>query len=318
MQRSDLMKGAWRRLRPFAMLAMLAAIAMVVARYIADNWGLVTDHQWHIELPWLLVALLCMSVFYIGLALGWQRVITWNGTIVPLRDSLWVWSRSSLARYLPTPVWAAASRIYLTTRLGASWRGASVSYGAEIVGSVAGAFAIGLLAVQVWLGASRGVYIFAAVAATVVVLPLIYETSRRLLLRINVVLKCGLSSLVGWSFLFAVTFLIYGVANIFVLKSLASPVPAAHLVIGVSALAWGIGTLNVLSPSGIGTREIILVYGLQNYINPPELLALSVVSRLAAVLGELILFGAIYGLVVARRHPSPTMVEAPASLQEDH
>ena len=81
------------------MLAMLAAIAMVVARYIADNWGLVTDHQWHIELPWLLVALLCMSVFYIGLALGWQRVITWNGTIVPLRDSLWVWSRSSLALF---------------------------------------------------------------------------------------------------------------------------------------------------------------------------------------------------------------------------
>ena len=64
-------------------------------------------------------------------------------------------------------------------------------------------------------------------------------------------------------------------------------------VIGVAALAWALGTLNVFSPSGVGTRELVLIYGLQGFVGPAELLALSAMVRLAAVAGELLLFSAL-------------------------
>jgi uncharacterized membrane protein YbhN (UPF0104 family) len=65
----------------------------------------------------------------------------------------------------------------------------------------------------------------------------------------------------------------------------------------VTSLAWALGTLNVFSPSGIGTRELIVIYGLQGYVDPPSLLALTALTRLAAVAAELILFGMLAMLV---------------------
>ena len=71
--------------------------------------------------------------------------------------------------------------------------------------------------------------------------------------------------------------------------------PPWNLVLGVSALAWALGTLNIFSPSGLGTREVVLIYGLRGYLSPPELIAFSASMRLIAVAGELIVLAIGYG-----------------------
>jgi len=272
----------------------MAATGFVVVRYTAHNWEQMKGYSWQMDWVWVPAAVVTMSVFFLGLAIGWRSVVAWHDTALPWNSSLWVWVRSSFTRYLPTPIWAIASRIYLTTQLGVPWRVAAFSLAGELVGSIGGAFAIALLAVSLWFSISTLFLIAGVVGSVVVILPIAYSCSLSLTRRFNVLPSCSLYGLAGWSAQYAITFAVFGVANILVLKSLGFNVPPINLILGVSALAWAIGTLNVFSPSGLGTREIILALGLGSYLPPPELLAFGIGSRLAAVFGELFLFSCIY------------------------
>jgi hypothetical protein len=175
------------------------------------------------------------------------------------------------------------------------------SFGAELAGTVSGALAVSLWALPTWIEVSLIVCFLAFTSVVLFVLPLCYEAVRQLMSRTSVLLECNINSLIVWSCLYAVAFIAYGMAHIFVLQGLSVPLPPTNLVLGVSALAWAVGTLVFLTPSGLGTRELILIYGLQNYIEPPELLALAIMSRFLIMFGELILFASTFILVASRR-----------------
>jgi len=162
------------------------------------------------------------------------------------------------------------------------------------MGSISGALAIALLSVSVWVEFPTLLYIPIVAGVVVVVLPVAYTIVLRLLQRLMETPSIDLKDLIGWSVQYAGVFVIFGLANVFVLQALDLNVPPIHVVIGVSTLAWALGTLNIFTPSGLGTREFILAIGLENYLEPPELLALGVGSRLVALSGELLMFGAIF------------------------
>lgn len=295
---------------------MLATVFLVIGQYLARNWALVTGHQWHFDWPWIGVTVFAMWFFLVSIASAWHRTVVWNGTAAPWSAGLWAWSRSSLARYLPTPLWMTGSRIYLTVQLGASWRHAILSYGAEMAGSLGGASGVALLALPAWVEVSSRFSVIIAGLVILVALPFIYLASVRLLHYLNLIPKWGFVSLVGWSCLFAIAFLLYGTAHIFVLHSLGVSIPPFNLVIGVSVTAWALGTLNILTPSGLGTREIILVHGLETYVSPPDLIALAVVSRLVVVLAELLLFASIYMLASIRKTGQHSLVGSKTLLKK--
>jgi uncharacterized membrane protein YbhN (UPF0104 family) len=52
-----------------------------------------------------------------------------------------------------------------------------------------------------------------------------------------------------------------------------------------------LGTVNVFAPSGIGTREMILLLGFQNQLPSQEIIYLSLVARLLGTAAELLLNG---------------------------
>ncbi len=294
---ADRVLKVWSRLKPFVSLLMFAVIMFFIARYAMLNWDKLVSNDWQVHWPWLLVSVIAMLVFYTGLAFAWQRLISWNdtGTFVSLLSGLWVWSRSSLARYLPTPIWMTASRVYLTRQLGVSWRYAGLGFVAELVGSLGGAFSVALLSLPVFTEVSILFCVVVVLFVAVLVLPFLYFSLIRFLGYYGLCSRCCFGSLVLWSVQYTFAFIVYGIAHIMILENLGIRV-APYIVIGVSSLAWGVGVLNVLSPGGLGTREVVLIYGLQDYIDPPELLALSIIARLVATFGELLLFVGIYVL----------------------
>jgi len=300
MWRNERILALWRRITPFTTFAVLCVILLAIGRYVAAKWPLIKEQQWQVDWIWLLMSALAFLIFFAIVASAWQKIIVWNGTPISWFDGLWAWSRSSLARYLPTPIWLTASRLYLTTRLGVSWQVAVLSYGAELTGALAAAFGVASLALPLLVDISWMFSFVLALAIVLFVLPLVYSLVKRILESINLPLKCGLPSIMGWSCLYACAFLVYGLAHVLILDAMSTKVPPVNLVIGVSAFAWAIGTLNIFTPSGLGTRELVLIHGLQQCIAPPELLGLIILSRLATMFSELMLFALVY-LVISHR-----------------
>lgn len=294
-------RALWPRLRPWATGLMLLALAAAAAYYTARHWALVRAHHWQLRWPWVLAALLAMAAFFLLQAWAWRQAMTWQGVRVPWRAALWAWSRSALARYLPVPLGMSGSRVYLAVRLGTSPAGAMASHGAELLGTLAAAASLSLLALPLWLPLSPAEAVVAAGLAAFGLVPAGTRGLARLLPRVAPLGHCRLAALAGWSGAYAAAFLAYGMAHVSVLHALGVSSPPPPLVLGASALAWAAGTVNVLSPGGLGTREVVLVSTLQGVLRPPELLALSAVARLVAVGAELGLFFALWALVGCRR-----------------
>jgi hypothetical protein len=278
----------------------MAIIAMALARFVAQYWSVLADHEWQLQWPWVFVAVMPMALFLTLHASAWRACLVWTGLGLSWYQGLWAWSRSSLARYLPTPVWATGSRIYVSMQLGASWRSAALCYAAELGGAIAVAVGLSLLALPAWTSIPSVVADLAAAVAVLLALPLALVMLSRWPRSTLTTAPLGPAQAIVWCGTYAGSFLVYGAAHLAVLNALAVPAPPAGITIGVAALAWALGTINVFSPSGIGTRELVLIYGLQGYADPPELLALAALTRLAAVAAELALF-ALLAIRAGRR-----------------
>lgn len=295
MLNADLWRSYWPRIRPLITAMVLIIIFGFIGQYLLQNWSLLREHRWEFEWIWLLLALPALLIFWAGVGIGWLQTVFWNGTSVTQLAGLSVWTRSSLARYLPTPIWETGSRVYMTVQLGASWRSAAFSYAAGLGAQLATAFGMALAALSIWVEVAPIYAILSSVIVLLLILPFIYQLAHALLHRkMALSLGSGLASLIRWSSLYGLAYLLYGLAHLLVLRGLTDSLPPVHLVIGVSALAWALGTVNIFSPGGLGTRELVLIYGLQSYVDPPELFALSVLTRLLAIASEILLFLFIY------------------------
>ena len=280
----------WPLIKRFGTGLMMLATATAILLYLVWNWRQLAEYQWAFMWPWAAGAASLMFAFCVLAATGWFMLIGWNGVAVSWAEACWTWSRSTLTRYLPTPIWLMGSRIYLTMKLGVSWQGASVSFGAELTGTIAAAVTVALLATTHWLEISSVWVVILAAVIAVIVLPVLYRFFLRLIGQDSTFHKCTHQALVKWSCLYVMAFLVYGMAHVFAFRSVIDEVPPLTLVLGVSAFAWVIGTLNVFSPGGIGTREAILIFGLRDYADIPILLAVGIVARMTFLVGELFLF----------------------------
>ena len=88
-----------------------------------------------------------------------------------------------------------------------------------------------------------------------------------------------------------------GTAFFLFIKSLY-PVTASQLfsVTGIYAVAWSIGFLSVITPSGLGVREGVLSLLLTSVLPPATAMLVALLSRLWTLSAELAVTGAAFGL----------------------
>jgi hypothetical protein len=58
----------------------------------------------------------------------------------------------------------------------------------------------------------------------------------------------------------------------------------------IYVLAWLIGMLTVGVPAGIGVREAVMIYFLNNLLNQNEVIILVILMRAVCIVGDLIAF----------------------------
>lgn len=286
------LKQLWQRYKKLVTWLVTCLTLAYIAKYIIQNWSQLSSQTWSIHWGWLGLALLCEVPFFSLQAVNWLTLLRWNGVERARGSGFWFWFQSSLARYLPTPIFAAGSRVYFATQLGANPGTASWCYVVEILASVVGAGLVSLFGfpqffkIQIQAGLVA-VIILLLIGVLAVVVKLILPALKRF--RIN--LQANFRQLAAWFFLYSIIFIFQGLAYLFILKSISSQYTNFAYILGVSSFAWMLGTVNVFAPSGIGTREMILLLGFQNQLPSQEIIYLSLVARLLGTAAELLLNG---------------------------
>jgi hypothetical protein len=219
--------------------------------------------------PWLLVAAVAAAmVWWVLLARGWALLVA--GTTQ--RKDVGVWCRTQAIRYLPGGIWAPASR---ATLLSGSVFDRVSTVGAENVLALCAAVAVGGVAFAiggqlVWLP------LVLALAAPVLGAPLVERGSRLTRGRLLRVTSNDTAS-----------FLAYVLSAVLV-QGAISGWASAFVVAGAAGVAWGVGLVVVIAPSGIGVRELLYVALLAGTVPHGEATAAAITLRLVTVLAELV------------------------------
>src|SRR5256885_4107013 len=245
----------------------------------------------------------------------WQAVLRRLGHHLPLRVCLRIYLASEFVRYIPGNVWHVLTRILWISKYGVSRPVAFASMTVELITKLAaGAVVFGrsllfwanlgavgsFLHNQLWM---IGFGILMIVALLVLlhprVLASLLNTALRILKREPVVLTLRYRDVLlvtaGW----CASWVVAGIAFYVLLLSLwpATPLSALPLCIGIYAIAWDIGFVSFLTPSGLGFREaaITTIFVLAFPLLPAGLSAIiAILSRLISTAAELLCVSIAY------------------------
>jgi glycosyltransferase 2 family protein len=278
-----------------------AVIVLVVGAWAWFLRGQVVElrqYPWQISTPAMLVAVLWGAAYFAGLGVCWTLLLRTMGgaaTGVPIVVGTEIWLSTMLTRYIPGNIWHIVGRLAMAGRLGVSRTQVLASATVEQLLTLLGALAVFGLSVPFWRGgAGPERWLLLLVPAGLLLLhPQIL--GRGLAWAAHALSRPDLA----WAYSFRTiltslcTFVFAnaaaGLALVIVLGGLA-PLAADQIafVIGAAALAWVIGYLSFLTPSGLGVREAALTALLSQICPLPVAIAGSLAYRLALTIGEII------------------------------
>lgn len=276
-------------------------------------------------------------------ALVWRRLLKSFGHKLPVWAATRIWSVSELARYLPGSIWQVIGRVYLAKPYGVR--------GAMVTTSQIMELALFLLAnLMVAVGALAffinkldvGTRVWVYVAATLVPLlsvllhpKFFYGITDHVLQKLG---KPAIEKRMRWKSLIELLLwkilglLVQGVAIYLVVSDVLPLAPSKWwIVAGAYCLAWCAGFLAFWAPGGLGVREAVFIaamnFAMKRAIRHEQqhltwedrqtfLAFLSVLLRIWATLGELILCGLAHLLDRSRKDLPTEQLPTPTDLPE--
>ena len=319
--------GAWTCCRPWLRRLLTVGVTMLIFvwmfRPVAEHWDDVRHRVTAVSWTRVLLASAMFALFLFAVrAMSWRRIVRGFGYGLPIAPATRIWSTSELARYLPGVIWQVVGRVYLCKRYGIRGSHCTASQVLElaifllanVLVAVASAVYLGIYQLE---GAAE-TWLYCAMALVPVLIFLLHP---RVLYRvINTLMRrlgkppvqedLGFRALAGL-LLWAVVGLLWQSLAIWLLVSepLGLPLTKWWLVAGAYSLAWIAGFLVILSPGGLGTRELVFMAAMR-FALPPKIASqvgdaaalatllafLSVLLRLWTIAGELMLVTIAYAL----------------------
>lgn len=284
------------RLRGILLVGIGASLIFAVAL----QWDAIRTFDWRLSWgPFVAAVLLFACGPLVGGVSFWivLRDLAPGARIGP---ALWIWERSFAARYIPSGALTVAVRLVERERLGAT-RGQMLSATAfEHLVSMAGAAGVSLAAFSA--SGERppvvAIVVFAAVVAIASSARPAASWWGRRRARAGasgaVSIVVGIPALVLALALCVLGWLVAGTAAwVFVEALTTGSAPAFHSVLAMYTLAWLVGFIVPLAPSGLGVREATMIALLAPTLGVAPATALTVGLRLANVAGDFLAIGAI-------------------------
>lgn len=287
-------------------LAILA-ILFFLSKILFDNWQKVKDYDFSFNYFYLIISFIVLILSIISLFLIWNRILRFLepkqklSGFKAIKISIYSW----FGRYLPGKAWMFLGRIYLGEKEGLSRKTLTLSVVYEIVLSIASAFLFALIFIGIAFGARFSEYY--AISLVAVVFGFVFVHPRVLHFLVNFVLRkikkvempldgfLGTSDIIQVIFYYFIAHFLNGAAFFFLIRSLANLTFYDMIgIIGIFVLAATLGIVAIFAPSGLGIREGALVIFLQFYFPISIAVLISLIARIWAILGEIIIFISVY------------------------
>jgi glycosyltransferase 2 family protein len=253
-------------------LPLIKAVGFVVAIGVVVVMGVIAVRDVPLDtLTWWAMAPA------VALAALWWWLLAWGWSILAqghhVAGEISMWCRTQALRYLPGGVWAPASRAVAT-------KGAAL----DRIGTVV---------------AENGIQLCAALAVGGVALtaggsPLYLPLILLLVLPLLAVRIAGTRTRVDATranrslATYVAGFVAYG-ASAAAAQAAVSGLHAPLTVAGASLVAWGAGLVVIITPGGVGVREVVYVALLSHHATRSQLLAGAVTARVVTIVAELAL-----------------------------
>lgn len=294
-----------KKVLPWLVYLLVAIFIFVTLR---DNYEEVK--QYRIARPgFLVLAVILFSMQFAANSFVWARLMEYVGESVSVWNSIQVYVSSFIVRYIPGNVWAIAARAAMNREYGVKitssiwgWMIENVSY--LLVGLCFGVLALVgfneipgefILIVAVSIPACA-VFLFRYTILEKLVRKIIKsrfpQVSSSEIGKFDISLQKR-AVLLG---MFVFSWVLFSLQFIFVTYSVAENASGNVIFLsGVNALAWSVGYISLITPSGTGVRESVMILALTAFgaVGDVDAIAIALLARLTAVAGEVLLFGIV-------------------------
>jgi uncharacterized membrane protein YbhN (UPF0104 family) len=303
-------QDARRMLRhAFWVFVALAAIAFLILAVVGEV-GKLPKIDWSLDFWWLVPAFVALVAFQGLHAETWRRILHQLHGDIPPRKGWVIWNVSLLARYVPTQVMLAVTRVGMAEREGVPRRVTISSIVYEFALVTAASIVVAAWGFMQLPGLKDTPWRFAILAVPVIAVGCLHprpfsHVSTFLLHRLKSDrLERALSfrAVLVFAAAYVLSFLVVGLGVLCIARSLHSVDPEdIPLVIS----AWSVGYAGALVaffvPGGIGVREGAMAAVLSIALPTGVAIAVAVVTRLAQTGVELLYAGG--SVLYARRLP---------------
>jgi hypothetical protein len=243
-----------------------------------------SDRLGTLPLPWIITAAIFTFAYYVLGLLIWIMILLNLGSSPDLHMIARAYVYSLLPKYIPGNVAAHGLRTQL-----------AMSAGVPVVVSMKSFFleAIFALGTATAISIPGTIYYFPAVidllsswvVATVALVLIVTVAARRLKLKsingLSLTAPHKLAAYVNLFFLYVLVWAVSGVAHWSLANALSvySVSKLPRLTVAVSA-SWAIGFISIFAPAGLGVREAVLYFFVNNWMEQADIILFVTLSRL--------------------------------------
>jgi glycosyltransferase 2 family protein len=326
-----------RRVLRWAQPLLLVAALISVFVIIASQWDILRSYPWQLNPSWMVVACLMLLVTW-AVEIGiWLNLLRHLGGALAYGAAVRIWFLSAIVRYVPGNIWQPLSMAVYCQRLGIrpEITVTSILFYQVIILLAACPIAAVYFSASGNLGLLTGLFhgLTTAFAAALIVPLLVFFLRPELLTaflnwllvklrrpalsarlsrpRLLLVLAAAFADWLLWGLTFAA--LVFAIGG-FDPRTMLTLTP--HLVASFP-IAYAVGFLSLITPSGFGVREGAFVVLLAPLLNVAIVTVLALAMRFFTTLGELFmagvsLIGARRALALDSAPPHPVLLDLPA------
>src|SRR5437667_1237963 len=280
---------------------------------VKKNWAELTAQTFQLN-PWLLaLAFLGFMLQELSYGLIWRAVLERLGTHLGLRTCLRIYLASEFVRYIPGNVWHVLTRILWAGKYGVSRPVAFASMAIELITKLAAGILVFSVSFLFWhdfgklgsllhgslldiLGIASIIALFIGLHPRILNGVLNWALLR--MKREPIQLTLCYSDILFITLAWCASWIVAGTAFYVLLLALwpAAPIVAWPICIGIYAIAWDIGFVSFITPSGLGVREAAIVGLFALALPLPAGLAsiMALLSRLVSTLAEVVCVSIAY------------------------
>jgi glycosyltransferase 2 family protein len=280
---------------------------------VKKNWADLTAYTFQLN-PWLLaLAFLGFMLQELSYGLIWRAVLARLGSHLGLRTCLRIYLASEFVRYIPGNVWHVLTRILWVGKYGVSRPVAFASMAIELITKLAAGILVFSISLLFWQdfakvgsllrGSLLDILGIASIIALFIglhprILNGVLNWTLHRMKREPIQLTLRYSDILFITLAWCVSWLVAGTAFYILLLALwpAAPLVAWPICIGIYAIAWDIGFVSFITPSGLGIREAAIVALFALALPLPTGLAsiMALLSRLVSTLAEVVCVSIAY------------------------